>query len=353
MAYDIKLKLFIDDEWVDKSEYIQLPITITETMDETLDRAEVILTFTPDNSEYEAYTDAELTLENDKGFSKTHSMIVQKDRMEEKFIGLDSVYYKHTVTFIETTERLKSFIVNDFSVTQPVSVGNPDVIPPSSNLEIIVNKPAVSPSTNREGFWNNIGEDFDNVFLLRQYGLTNEDDKNDFINTNFQQTGDDAFRTNGMGLIHRKTITTEEDGTFEAAYFASGAYNFNIANLNYGIRNEYTVEPGFINIPKANGTFMLRTSLVTLYDARFLNVTPPHIKIDDINEDMEFNNLELPLNFKEKVYDVTNPSNIVDVTSTVMTTVGNTNKIDKSKLVIDRKYRYTIRTAQESVDGDG
>ena len=45
MDYTVNLKIKINNVWVDKSEYVQLPVSIVTTMDETLDRGEVVLNF--------------------------------------------------------------------------------------------------------------------------------------------------------------------------------------------------------------------------------------------------------------------------------------------------------------------
>ena len=62
MDYNIRVELKIHDEWVDKSEYVQLPLSIKTTMDESLDIGELVLNFTNDSREYEAFTPVLITI---------------------------------------------------------------------------------------------------------------------------------------------------------------------------------------------------------------------------------------------------------------------------------------------------
>jgi len=110
----VELKLKLNNQWVDKSQFVQLPINITQSIDETMDRGEVVLNFTQDSVEYEPYSFALLKLDG-----KEFYMMVESDTVEEIQNGLDS-YFRHELVLIEATQYLATLDLNDFATTQLV-----------------------------------------------------------------------------------------------------------------------------------------------------------------------------------------------------------------------------------------
>jgi hypothetical protein len=98
--------------WNDKSQFIQIPINIIQTLDETMDRGEITLNFTQDENAYEPYDFAYLEIDG-----KEYYMMIESDEVEELIQGLTS-FYKHSITLIEATQYLATLDLNDFSITQ-------------------------------------------------------------------------------------------------------------------------------------------------------------------------------------------------------------------------------------------
>jgi len=108
----VTLKIKTKNGWVDQSQYVQLPVTVTETLDETMDRAELMLNFTDISDGFEPYSFAHIIIED-----KEMYMIVESDVVEEVNRGTES-YFKHMLTFVEATQYLSTMDINDFSITQ-------------------------------------------------------------------------------------------------------------------------------------------------------------------------------------------------------------------------------------------
>lgn len=104
---------------------IQLPISITETMDETLDTGSCILNLddTASLSEpMEAYQRILIVAYNPDGSEKTRwNFLIENDKVQAKQFGED-VKYLHTITLIELTKELQQVIMPDLAITQPLSL---------------------------------------------------------------------------------------------------------------------------------------------------------------------------------------------------------------------------------------
>ena len=104
---------------------IQLPISITETMDETLDTGSCILNLddTASLSEpMEAYQRILIVAYNPDGSEKTRwNFLIENDKVQAKQYGTD-VKYLHTITLIELTKELQQVIMPDLAITQPLSL---------------------------------------------------------------------------------------------------------------------------------------------------------------------------------------------------------------------------------------
>lgn len=97
------------------------PFSFNETIDETLDIANVITAPTDYKDPFEAYTNASVYIYSGEtpveGFPK--HMLISKDDVEEIQIG-ESQKYKHNITLIERTKLLETELLPNLSITQPL-----------------------------------------------------------------------------------------------------------------------------------------------------------------------------------------------------------------------------------------
>ena len=207
--YNAKVELKINGSWIDKTEYLQLPISINETMDETLDTGEIVLNFTNDDNEYEAFTPVKLTV-YDGAVSKLHYMKIQRDSLEEVHAGVGS-YYKHRIVLIEATDSLKNEVVTDFSITQPIEAYSADL----SGANIIKDYWVESTTS----LWNN----------RPNSGLPNQNN----------------WRNNGVGFTysHYDDILVERSGVH------AGVFKFNINLPTKGMKRTYSTKELIIDVP--------------------------------------------------------------------------------------------------------
>jgi hypothetical protein len=147
----IQLKIKINNEWIDKSEFVQLPINIVQSLDDTMDRGEVTLNFTQDNSQYEPYNFVFLSLDG-----REYYMMIESDTVTEINEGLNS-FFKHDLVLIEATQYLATIDLHDFSTTQFVE-----------SYEDLPYSPRISPNvmkynvkffdyTGEQANWRDIG----------------------------------------------------------------------------------------------------------------------------------------------------------------------------------------------------
>lgn len=116
MNYNVELKI----NNVDYSEYIQLPFSITETLDETMDTGVKTLNFMTERAPFKPYSECEITLTQPDNVPKKHIMLLESDRVEEVQHGNDS-YWKHYLTFVELTHLLSNYYLADCTITQPIT----------------------------------------------------------------------------------------------------------------------------------------------------------------------------------------------------------------------------------------
>jgi hypothetical protein len=116
MNYSVELKI----NGVDYSEYIQLPFSITETLDETMDTGAMTLNFLEERTPFKPYSECEITLTQPDNVPKKYTMLLESDKVEEIQHGNDS-FWKHNLTFIETTYLLSNYYLPDFAITQPIT----------------------------------------------------------------------------------------------------------------------------------------------------------------------------------------------------------------------------------------
>ena len=116
MNYSVELKI----NGVDYSDYIQLPFVITETLDETMDTGAMTLNFLEERTPFKPYSECEITLTQPDNVPKKYTMLLESDKVEEVQHGNDS-YWKHNLTFIETTYLLSNYYLPDFAITQPIT----------------------------------------------------------------------------------------------------------------------------------------------------------------------------------------------------------------------------------------
>ena len=116
MNYSVELKI----NGVDYSEYIQLPFSITETLDETMDTGAMTLNFLEERTPFKPYSECEITLTQPDNVPKKYTMLLESDKVEEIQHGNDS-YWKHYLTFVELTYLLSNYYLSDFAITQPIT----------------------------------------------------------------------------------------------------------------------------------------------------------------------------------------------------------------------------------------
>jgi hypothetical protein len=116
MNYNVELKI----NGFDYSEYVQLPFSITETLDETMDTGAMTLNFMAERTPFKPYSECEITLTQPDNVPKKYTMLLESDKVEEIQHGNGS-YWKHNLTFIETTYLLSNYYLPDFAITQPIT----------------------------------------------------------------------------------------------------------------------------------------------------------------------------------------------------------------------------------------
>lgn len=128
MNYRVELKI----NGVDYSDYIQLPFSITETLDETMDTGAMTLNFLEERTPFKPYSECEITLTQPDNVPKKYTMLLESDKVEEIQHGNDS-FWKHNLTFIEATYLLSNYYLSDFAITQPITAfAFPKAIPSES-----------------------------------------------------------------------------------------------------------------------------------------------------------------------------------------------------------------------------
>lgn len=310
MEYTISLRIKIRDIWEDKSQYVQLPISITNTLDESLDLGEVVLNFTPDSEEYEAYSDVDFQITID-GITKSYFMVVQKDAIEEQMIGTRS-YYKHKLTLIEGTQKMSTVIVNDFSVTQPLSA-------------VLGYTPAIRESDT-----------------LSTSNMT--------ANSTFSTFWSKTFREVG-GAVKDSAELVKVSGSVADPWevYYSAVYDFQLNIGNYDIKQNYSAVDKYIPLPsQPSGTFKfgaMKTGGFLTLNSTYLN--------NMLTSDIVFGGSIYPvykqfnLNVKEELFDITNPLSPIDKTSLI-----EGRRIAVSDLEIGHTYQIVVRTTNRLDDGE-
>lgn len=116
MDYSISFKI----NNVDYSSYVQLPIRIVETLDETLDIASLTLGFMAIRKPFKPYTRCEMEITQSGNVPLKYTMLIESDFVEEKQHGKDSLYHHH-IKLIELTQILANYYLPDFTITQPIT----------------------------------------------------------------------------------------------------------------------------------------------------------------------------------------------------------------------------------------
>jgi hypothetical protein len=286
----IEFKIKINNTWVDKSEYVQLPISITETMDDTMDRGEVILNFTNDSEEYEAYSDVVLIIESTNGSNK-YDMIIQKDTVEEWNSGQIS-YFKHNITLIEATHKLTTVVLNDFSITQPAESFGFNEYADFVKVKWVENNTILPTVENSLSFLDSVDED-----TFRQW------------------------RTTGIAP------TRYQDSNLIGRSWLQGIHSFQIDYEFIRFKKQYYSTDDYINVP----TLPEATAVPFFMSRLFI----PFTILD--------NGPRLKLNFQENLYRIDNSGN----------TIGDyTNQININRRILLRnipagKYRYYIKSTSD------
>lgn len=98
---------------------IEMPLSIQEKRDDSLDTAVVTLLLNNRKDPYSPYTDIEISLADETGGTyKTWYMLVANDNVVEKPVGSKRLY-SHTIQCIGRTRFLQTIIVPNMSITQP------------------------------------------------------------------------------------------------------------------------------------------------------------------------------------------------------------------------------------------
>jgi hypothetical protein len=293
LQYSIIFKIKREGVWEDKSQFVQLPINIKETLDDTMDTAEVILGLTDDSHEYEAWDDVDLTITVDNSL-RNYFMVVQKDRVEEVQLGFESKW-THKLTLIEATQKLSTLQTNDFAITQPLEV----VVSPIMALR----------------------DDITNVFSTNN------------IHNGTVISGEKSFPNynnwNSLGVIVTGSRTS---GTFltQNVRGISAAFNFQISRPSSLILKEYDSEGSTIQIPNLpTGTF----------EVGFGNTLTSNIFNWSIESSVT---TRLSLSFHDVLMDMTTNTNVTNLIN------RNTNRVSIASLVSGRTYRYYVRTGSNT-----
>lgn len=261
--YTVQLQIKIDGVWTDFSEFVQLPIMITKTMDETMDRAEVELNFTDIPVEIEAWSDVNLTVSSSIS-TREYPMLVQGDVVEEINTGPQTSKYRHKLSLIELTHKLTSKIVDDFSITQGLIANN--VIPPQNTSPIDQIAQIAKSGTGTSNFWQ-----------ARKYS-----DNNQFtIVNNTTVPSAPEFDPNGFSPERRplySEILQFYEGTYPGQSSFYGADDTEFHYLRQGVNPFMASEQAKF---REKGTAILRKPSITVDSVGYDVGNNPYVLKDD------------------------------------------------------------------------
>jgi len=296
--YTIQLLIRQNDVWVDKSEFVQFPISIKETLDDTLDLGEIVLNFTNDSTEYEAWSEVRLTVIAN-GIPNEYYMLVQKDSIEEQHKGMDS-YWKHNITLIEATHKLSAVQINDFSITQPQTFAAQVGTAPRIDVENLPNQTDVLAGTGPRSF-----------------------------------TDESKWREHG-------TITTGRlsYGLFGSGKYETKLYNFKINRPAFQPKIAYFTNQGFIQLPELpTGTFTVGFPARTDFG---FGINWAYIADEIVRSSSAQPNVYPASN---SVMDIAFHARLINMTTnTNVTNIIVNNSIPTSALIPGNVYRYIVET---------
>jgi len=294
MQYNVNLKIKREGTWVDKSEFVQLPITIKETLDDTMDTAEVILGLTNDSKEYEAWDEVDMSVSIDGSF-RNYYFVIQRDRVEERRLGLSSKW-DHKLTLIEATQKLSTLQTNDFAITQPLEV-------------------AISP-----------------VLSLR-------DDITNIVSTNNIHSGWEPLESEGFpnysewqanGVITTGIKDATQFFFLDRYRISAGAYEFTINRPSLIVKQEYDFdsETSVLFPPLPTGKFRVGIGVARRAGGTWVFPFTQSVQLD--------------LSFHDRLVDTTTNTDITNLIN------RNTNRISMENLVNGHTYRYYVATGSNS-----
>jgi len=130
------IKVWFNNNPIDIKSLVSYPFTITETLDDTLDSAQITIPYVFKSTflfsgidfskPFKRYSKVEISVDG-----KVYRFVLSDDTVEEVVkgsIGIPNPAYSHTINLIEPTKLLQRKILPDMTVTQPAGSGDIKIV---------------------------------------------------------------------------------------------------------------------------------------------------------------------------------------------------------------------------------
>ena len=125
MNYNIQLS--IND--IDYTNYLQIPLIVQYTADETLDIASFSLNFLTQKTPFKPYSIVDILIEQEGNIPTGDIMLLESDNVTE-FQCNGGLRYRHDIKCVELTQLLSTYILPDITITQPITAfAFPNAVP--------------------------------------------------------------------------------------------------------------------------------------------------------------------------------------------------------------------------------
>ena len=125
MNYNIQLS--IND--IDYTNYLQIPLIVQYTADETLDVASFSLNFLTQKTPFKPYSIVDILIEQEGNIPTGDIMLLESDNVTE-FQCNGGLRYRHDIKAVELTQLLSTYILPDITITQPITAfAFPNAVP--------------------------------------------------------------------------------------------------------------------------------------------------------------------------------------------------------------------------------
>lgn len=108
-------KVFING--TEYSKFLQYPISLSITLDESLDIGTIVLENTDRADTFKPYDLVKIEAYDNYDGVNVYHMFVESDDVNERLVNGKTIVFNHNITLIELTKILENHIVPNFSIT--------------------------------------------------------------------------------------------------------------------------------------------------------------------------------------------------------------------------------------------